>query len=116
MLYHYTSAKLLEEIIASGKLRPSGANGWRLLWATSAPTIDLTSTYHHEPIVARFNLHSCDFEPWTDVRSRYQQKEMQKKAKRMERIVRKTYGVVPSKLVCSLCFIIRRPLASHRCT
>ena len=36
MLYHYTSAKLLEKIIASGKLRPSDARGWRLLWATSA--------------------------------------------------------------------------------
>jgi hypothetical protein len=89
MLYHYTSAKLLEQIIANGKLRPSDTNGWRLLWATSAPTIDLTASYSNEPIVARFTLYSCDFEPWTDVRSRYQQKEMREHAYAMEQRVLK---------------------------
>jgi hypothetical protein len=93
MLYHYTSAKLLEKIIASGKLRPSDARGWRLLWATSAETIDLTSAYCHEPIVARFTLHSRDFEPWMDVRSRYQQKK-RKRAELMEQVALKTFGVV----------------------
>jgi hypothetical protein len=96
MLYHFTSARLLEKIIADGKLRPSDAHGWRLLWATSAETIDLTSAYHHEPIVARFTLHSRDFEPWTDVRSRYQQKK-RKRAELMERVVREAYRVVNPK-------------------
>ena len=49
MLYHYTSAELLEKIIASRKLRPSGVRGWRLLWATSVPTVDLTSRITTSP-------------------------------------------------------------------
>jgi hypothetical protein len=83
MLYHYTSARLLEKIIASGKLLPAHAPGGRLLWATSAQTIELISRYHYEPVVARFTLHSCDFEPWTDVRSRFQQEEMREEAEWM---------------------------------
>lgn len=92
MLYHYTSAKLLEKIIGSRKLRPSGVRGWRLLWATAVPTVDLTSAYHHEPIIARFTLHSCDFEPWTEVRARYQQEEMRERAERMEQRALNEYG------------------------
>ena len=92
MLYHYTSAKLLEKIIASGKLRPSNVHKWRLLWATSLSTVDLMSAYHHEPIIARFTLHSCDFEPWTDVRSRYQQEESREAAERMEQRMLKKHG------------------------
>ena len=92
MLYHYTSAKLLEKIIASGKLLPADEDGWGLLWATSAPTIDLTAFYAEEPLVARFTLHDCDFEPWTDVRSRYPRKKLLR-AKRMERNTLKRYGM-----------------------
>ena len=87
MLYHYTSATLLEKIITSGKLRPSNVCGWRLLWATSASTIDPTASCAREPIVARFTLHNCDFEAWTSVRSRYQQEELKKLVERMEQRV-----------------------------
>jgi hypothetical protein len=87
LLYHYTSAKLLEKIVASGKLLPSDANGWGLLWATSAPTIDLTSQYLYETVVARFTLSNSDFEPWEEVRFRFSIKK-RKRAEQMSKNVR----------------------------
>jgi hypothetical protein len=75
-VYHYTSAKQLEAIIASGELRPSDAKGLGVLWATTAETIDLTALYHREPIVARFTLWRDDFEPWGQVRSQFTRKEV----------------------------------------
>jgi len=93
LLYHYTSATLLEKIIASGKLRPSGVGGWRLLWATSASTVDRTASCTHEPIVARFTLHDCDFEPWTIVRSRYRQEKYRKEAESMEQRIAGFYAI-----------------------
>jgi hypothetical protein len=77
LLYHYTSVTLLRKILASGKLLPSGTLGWRLLWATSSSTIDPTATCVREPIVARFTLRSCDFKPWSIVRSRFRQEKLE---------------------------------------
>lgn len=98
MLYHYTSVRLLEKIIAEGRLRPSNARGWRLLWTTSVETPDPTASFVREDRVARFTLDRRDFEPWIDVRSRYQQEEMREMAERIEHRVRLWHDANPENL------------------
>jgi hypothetical protein len=92
VLYHYTSAKLLEKIIASGKLRPSGEFGWRLLWASSSEEIiDPTFAHPYEDHIARFTLDIDDFVPWTKVRSRFRSAKL-RRALAMEEVCRFKWG------------------------
>ncbi len=109
MLYHFTSARLLEEIIASGRLMPSDDYGWNLLWATEAQTTDIVaSRYHYEPVVARFTLDPADFEPWDDLRLRFKKKR-RARAERMTRSVLKRGLLNPTKW-----YVRRDPLPKER--